>query len=208
MKGFTPQSSSRYTPLLDDHMVIPSLTGGGKSTDFTNFLMLEELGVREKFGRWIVSASSCELPEEFDKCTSLKDVFQNIRKVDKKKFNPFWLVMIDFYWGRQSTRENLEVYYTQEQLGRRLEELCAKERGTDEVKFTRNVDEKMTVVFSDDQDIATKDSLFADGRMLDIRKPEREHTRLVSTHNTHATLHLSIPVPFHHPIKICERPLL
>ena len=117
--------------------------------------------------------------------------------------------MIDFYWGRQSTRENLEVYYTQEQLGRRLEELCAKERGTEEVKFTRNVDEKMTVVFSDDQDIATKDSFFVEkGRMKDIRHRHREHACLVSTHNTHATLHLSIPVPFHHPIKICERPLL
>ena len=63
-----------------------------------------------------------------------------------KKFNPFWLVMIDFYWGRQSTRDHLEVYYTQEQLGRRLEDLCAKERGTDIVKFTRSVDEKMTGV--------------------------------------------------------------
>ena len=68
---------------------------------------------REKFGRWIVSATSCELPEEFDTCTTLKDVFEKIRKVDKKKFNPFWLVMIDFYWGRQSTRDHLEVYYTQ-----------------------------------------------------------------------------------------------
>ena len=71
--------------------------------------MLEELGVREKFGRWVVSATSCELPEELDTCTTLKDVFEKIRKVDKKKFNPFWLVMIDFYWGRQSTRDHLEV---------------------------------------------------------------------------------------------------
>ena len=136
---------------MDGHMVCPTSTGGGKSTDFTNFLMLEELGVRDKFGRWIVSATSCELPEEFDTCTTLKGVFEKIRKVDKKKFNPFWLVMIGFYWGRQSTRDHLEVYYTQEQLGRRLEDLCAKERGTDVVKFTRNVDEKMTVVFNDDQ---------------------------------------------------------
>ena len=31
MKGFTPPSSSRYTPLLDGHMVCPTSTGGGKS---------------------------------------------------------------------------------------------------------------------------------------------------------------------------------
>ena len=196
---------------MNNHMVMPTLTGGGKSTDFTNFLMLEELGVREKFGRWIVSASSCELPEEFDKCASLQDLFKKIRTYEE--FNPFWLVMIDFYWGRQSTRDHLEVYYTQEQLGRRLEDLCAKERGTDVVKFTRNVDEKMTVVFNDDQNIAGKDSLFADGRMLDFRKPERENAILVSTRTTHTQLHLFIPVPFHlpilhHPIKICERPLI
>ena len=137
MKGFTPPSSSRYTPLLDGHMVCPTSTGGGKSTDFTNFLMFEELGVREKFGRWVVSATSCELPEEFDTCTTLKGVFEKIRKVDKKKFNPFWLVMIDFYWGRQSTRGHLEVYYTQGQLGRRLEDLSHKKKTAKHLSLSR-----------------------------------------------------------------------
>ena len=81
MFGHAPRAGERakYTPLFDAHMGCPSATGGGKSTDNTNLLLRDKMGVRGKFGRSILTAPTCYLPDEFFQCGSLQEVFQLCR---------------------------------------------------------------------------------------------------------------------------------
>ena len=135
-------------------MACVSGSGGGKSTDITNFL-LRFPSLRDKFGRGILSGPNClDFPEEFYNCGTLEELFNLIRA--KPKFNPYWMILIDFLWGRQSTRDWLEFYTTQGQLEGRYDELRSRERDEDETEnFVRPAGEKQTLVFNDDQDIAS-----------------------------------------------------
>ena len=104
MFGHAPRAGQRakYTPLFDEHMGCPTATGGGKSTDNTNLLLRDKMGVRGKFGRSILTAPTCYLPDQFFQCGSLQEVFQLCRNTEANtRFNPYWLVLIDFLWGRR-----------------------------------------------------------------------------------------------------------
>ena len=187
-------TAMRYTPLFENHTACPTASGGGKTMDNTNITLREEMGVRCKFGRLILTAPTCFLPDEFFACRSLAEVFQLCRNTEASatRFNPYWLVMIDFLWGRKSTRNKMEIYTKYTDLEDRLEELCQVDRDDDDQqkKFHRPHGEKKTVSFSDDGDFASKDSFFADGRLKDMNHPNRENTIQVCAHgfHTHAKL--------------------
>ena len=125
-----------------------------------------------------------DFPEEFYNCGTREELFNLIRA--KPKFNPCWLILIDFLWGRQSTRDWLEFYTTQGQLEGRYDELRSRERDEDETEnFVRPAGEKQTLVFNDDQDIASKDSIYTDGRVKDMRHSHRENAINVSSITSH-----------------------
>jgi len=181
----------KHTPMFEEHMACPTASGGGKSMDTANFSLRDEMGIRDKFGRLLLTAPTCYLPEEFFECASLQEVFQLCRIAEESatRFNPYWLVMIDFLWGRKSTRNKLEIYTKYTDLEDRLEELCQVDRDDDDQqkKFHRPHGEKKTVSFSDDGDFASNDSFFADGRLKDMNHPNRENTIQVCAQGyTHA----------------------
>ena len=91
------------------------------------------------------------------------------------------MILIDFLWGRQSTRDWLEFCTTQGQLEGRYNELRSQERDEDQTKnFVRPAGEKQTLVFNDDQDAASRDSIYTDGRLKDMGYSHRENAVNVS----------------------------
>lgn len=174
----------KYTPLFEEHAACPTASGGGKSTDATNLILRDEMGIRAKFLRIILTAPTCYLPDEFFGCQSLEDVFELCRNTPANtRFNPYWLIMIDFLWGRKSTRNKLEIFTRHDDLQDRLEELCQVDRDDAEQgkKFPRPLGEAKTLALSDDGDFATKGSYWGDGRLKEMNHPNRENLIAVST---------------------------
>ena len=110
-----------------------------------------------------------------------------------------WLVLIDFLWGRQSTRDCLEIYTDYADLEDRLEELCAVDRDTGRQNFMRPHGEPKTLVFNDDGDFASKDSIFADGRLKDMNHPNRENAIVVCVHRSYTHTQLINTLLVHRP---------
>lgn len=98
----------QYTYLFDDHASIVAGTGGGKSTDAANALVLDDMGVRRKFGKAILYAKNANLDDLSG--SNLEEYLHSMRNLPpRKKFNPYWVVCLDYYYGRQSTRDWLEI---------------------------------------------------------------------------------------------------
>ena len=83
----------------------------------------------------------------------------------------------------------MEIYTDYADLEDRLEDLCAVDRDTGRQNFVRPHGEPKTLVFNDDGDFASKDSIFADGQLKDMNHLNRENTIVVCTQilRAHAT---------------------
>jgi hypothetical protein len=104
----TIKSGDDSTYLLDGHTSMIAGTTGGKSTVATNAMLVDEMGVRRKFARAVLYAKSAT----FDNLPggTMREYLHSMRNLpQRKKFNPYWLVLLDYHFGRQSTRDWLEI---------------------------------------------------------------------------------------------------
>jgi hypothetical protein len=140
------------------------------------------MGVRRKFFKMILYAPSAtlDLPG-----STLEDFLHSMRNLPPGvDFNPYWIVLIDYYFGRQETRDLLEIITTKEAFEARMYELCARDRlepGEEENetdKFVRDFNEPKTLIILDDINVQAGSWLAK--VIVDMRKLFRENARVVS----------------------------
>jgi hypothetical protein len=99
-----------YTYLLDGHGSSIAGTTGGKSTIAANAIVLDAMGLRRKFERAFLHAKSATFDDLPGSKSTLEECLYSMRNLPSgKKFNPYWVVLVDYYFGRQSTRDWLQI---------------------------------------------------------------------------------------------------
>jgi hypothetical protein len=142
--------------LCEKNMAIVAGTGAGKSNDISNMVIRDELGVRAKFLQILLLASTATL--DFLNCETLEEYLTAIRNLPAHlRFNPYWIILLDIRFGRQSTRDRVEVFTDAGLFMNRVDGLCAKDRDAkpgDEPNFVRPPDEERTLCIMDEQDFS------------------------------------------------------
>jgi len=171
------------TYMFDNHGMSPVGSGSGKSTDAANIALRDTIGARNKFLRILLEAATCHL-NNLPRYETIEEYFQFLENLPQTvKFNAFWLVKLDWEFGRQKTRDVVEIYNSPDTFQDRMNELCATSREDSQIKhFVRPWNEKRSLAIVDDGDF-TKSSYWMQGtpsRISNCRHLEYENTVLVS----------------------------
>lgn len=176
---------------LEQHAMLLTGSGGGKSTDLVNRL-IRNFGWREKFGRVLLCASTCIL--NLPVFQTLEEYVNLLRNLPPTvKFNPYWVLLLLMQFGplwlskwievtnaflsRMHANYNyisrLQVYTDEEAFWDRISQLCATCRESEETLFERAWDALRTCAVFDDADTTESSPLCAIAK--DCRHITREH---------------------------------